>query len=193
MALDEIEGKRRDSRDPGATLNVGLWNPRGGRKNIWTQLLACRELARISGRAVVIHSPMDLSPTHYALLGDLTHIAAPFLARSPYLARVASMDLTLQVSHAESFNYCAMESFLLGVPCLVGPGTPAGRFGMEGAFVVEDPTNPIQIAQQAWAAIQDASHAWYQDRMVASATELIYHRHKALDDALTALAQEARL
>ncbi|MCP5059563.1 MAG: glycosyltransferase family 4 protein [bacterium] len=185
--VDELAPHRRGPRRPGASISVGMWNTWRPRKNTWTQVLAMRELARISGREVVIHGPMVDADLCHALGGDVRFIQTEHVSRREFYERMADMDLSLQVTHAESFNYCAMESTLLGVPCLVGPGTPAGRFGLEAAFVVADPTDPILIAQMAHKAIQDAERCWFHERMIRSAQDLVDYRHRGLRDTLEAI------
>jgi hypothetical protein len=150
-------------------------------------MLAARELARISGRAVEVHGPMQFNGLNHAIAGNVSLFETRYAPQHDYYTHMGSMDLNLQVTHAESFNYTAMESYLLGVPCLVGPCTPAGRFGMEGAFVVDDPTDPLLIAQMAWKAIQDSEETWYHERMIRKATELVDYRHRALRDTLQAI------
>jgi hypothetical protein len=191
MDVEGMEPHRRGPRAIPETIRVGLWNVRGVRKNSWTQIMACRELARISGRAVALHTGITPSSLHLALGGEVQFVPAPFVNRAAYYERMALMDITLQVSHAESFNYCAAESWSLGVPCLVGPSTPAGRFGMESAFVVDDPTDPVLMAQMMWRAIQDNAQEWWHAQMTSSVGKLIDYRHKALRGTLDALARGA--
>tara|TARA_Y100000310_G_scaffold232390_1_gene235203 strand:- start:16830 stop:18980 length:2151 start_codon:yes stop_codon:yes gene_type:complete len=184
---EPIEKFRRGPNPIGDTLHLGMWNLWSPRKNSWTQLLAAQELERISGRKVVVHGPIPATALHTVLAGPVQIREVPYAPQGEYYMHMGSMDLNLQVTHAESFNYTAMESYLLGAPCLVGPGTPAGRFGMESAFVVDDPTDPILIAQRAWALIQDAAQPWFLKRMLEGALELVDYRHRALRDTLQAI------
>jgi len=187
ILVGPIEEQRRGPRPAGETIRVGMWNTWSRRKNVWTQLLACRELSRLSGRPVELHAAINPDGLHTVIGGSVMVFHTPFAAQRDYYVNMGSMDINLQVTHAESFNYTAMESYLLGAPCLVGPCTPAGRFGMESAFVVDDPTDPTLIAQMAWKAIQDAEHVWWHKRMIAGAMELVDYRHRALHDTLEAI------
>ena len=119
-------------------------------------------------------------PWQHEMAVGVEIVREPYRDRSDYLDLCASFDVALQVTHAESFNYCAVESYLLGVPCIVSAATPAGRFGMEGAFVVDDPTNPIEIAQRAWAAVQDASAEWFSDQLRRAVARMLDERDAAL-------------
>jgi len=187
IRTDPLERLRRGPREAENPLRVGMWNTWSPRKNTWTQMLAARELSRISGRPVEIHGPMQFNSLNMAIAGNVSLFETRYAPQRDYYEQMGGMDLNLQVTHAESFNYTAMESYLLGAPCLVGPCTPAGRFGMEGSFVVDDPTDPILIAQMAWKAIQDAQEPWFHSLMIRSAMELVDYRHRALRDTLEAI------
>lgn len=187
IRLEPLAEQRRGPQQVGDTIRVGMWNTWSRRKNTWTQMLACRELARISGKQVELHGPVKPDGLNTTLAGSVLLLETQYAPQRDYYEQMGSMDLNLQVTHAESYNYTAMESYLLGAPCLVGPCTPAGRFGMEPAFVVDDPTDPILIAQMAWKAIQDAEREWFHESMIAGALELVDYRHRALQDTLEAI------
>jgi hypothetical protein len=187
IRMEPLVALRRGPRPADETLRIGMWNTWSRRKNTWTQMMACQELGRISGRKVELHGPVKPDGLNTTLAGSVLLLETVFAPQRDYYLNMGRMDLNLQVTHAESFNYTAMESYLLGAPCLVGPCTPAGRFGMEASFVVDDPTDPILIAQMAWKAIQDSESQWHHSRMIAGATELVKYRHRALQDTLEAI------
>jgi len=124
LDLAEYDPHRRGSRPVGDELHVGLLNVRGVRKNLWTQLLACRELGRISGKRIIAHMSETPQPWQHEMAVGVEIVREPYRDRSDYLDLCASFDVALQVTHAESFNYCAVESYLLGVPCIVSAATP---------------------------------------------------------------------
>lgn len=114
------------------------------RKNVLTALVA---LSRVR-RPAVVHVNGLSSDARYRPWLDrlrLRWVDHGWMSRDAYVDTVASLDLGLQVSFAESFNYVAADHLLAGVPVLVSPMVPsvAGLTpGLARPFVVPTADDP---------------------------------------------------
>jgi len=90
--------------------NVGIFLHPMWRKNVTTQILAAHQLG---WTPFVMDDPKVpyLSRTDLTILGELP--------RSEFLAIQAAMDITLNVTFSECHPMMPMESYRLGVPCLM--------------------------------------------------------------------------
>ncbi len=96
-------------------LNIDLFcRPRYG-KNILNQLLAF-EIARLDGK---LHINFDVNKFNGIVeLISSKYIQHRWIPQNSYFSLISSMDLALQVTIGESFNYAVCEHMALGVPVL---------------------------------------------------------------------------
>ena len=113
-------------------LHVGVFGTGLPWKNMDTQYLA----AAMTPGLAAIHTqdyslnPMDMNPSHLDFLKSLKvpHVLHPYQQdRSEYFKLAAKMRINLAVTFSESFGYLGLESFMLGVPAIVGAPTPSMR------------------------------------------------------------------
>jgi len=90
--------------------NVGIFLHPMWRKNVTTQILAAHQL----GWTPFV---MDDPNVPYLSRNDLTILSE--LPRAEFLAIAAAMDITLNVTFSECHPMIPMESYRLGVPCLI--------------------------------------------------------------------------
>jgi hypothetical protein len=90
--------------------NVGIFLHPMWRKNVTTQILAAHQLG---------WTPFVMGDPNvpYLSRNDLTILGE--LPRSEFLAIQAAMDITLNVTFSECHPMMPMESYRLGVPCLI--------------------------------------------------------------------------
>jgi len=106
-------------------LNISLFcpAPEYRRKNILNCLLA---LSMVRGRYRLFLNGLSHHPAYLTLLKTLriTYRDLGWMERAPYEETLWSIDLGLQLSFAESFNYVAAEHLLRGVPVLASRMVP---------------------------------------------------------------------
>lgn len=79
------------------------------------------------------------------------------LPRDMLHRQICETDLTLYVTLSECAPMLPLESFALGIPCLVGPASDLFRDdpALRERLVVEHPLSPAAIAEKAAAALRD--------------------------------------
>jgi hypothetical protein len=110
-------------RAPRPGLHIGIFGTGLPWKNMDTQMLAAALTVRDRPDGVI----------HIQHAGDTSLLKAlgvqyrvhPDMAPAQFHGLLASMTVTMAVTFTETFGYLAVESFLLGVPCLFSPMTPA--------------------------------------------------------------------
>lgn len=121
-----------------AGLNIGVLGTGLPWKNMDTQYLA----AAMTPGVTAIHTqdyslnPRDLDPSHLDFLKSLSvkHVIHPYQeSREEFFKLATQMGINLSVTFSETFGYLALESFMLGVPAIVG-ATCASMRGAEGAL-----------------------------------------------------------
>lgn len=139
-------------RDVDETLkHVSLFCPNHPRKNIANQLIAVK-LAN-QKEQLKIHTN-TITTEQAALLKGLIHVDHGWMPPEKYRETIAQMNIGLQVSHngVESLNYVVLDHFIENVPVVMSRGIysnyePVIKEGwIEKYMIVEDPTNPAEIA-----------------------------------------------
>lgn len=131
---------------------VLLFSPYTLKKNIANQVAAMKIIQK--ERDVTLH----VNQPETAKLADfmgVKHQYHGWLDWPMYYLHLGSMQASLQVSFAESFNYQAIESSLLGVPPVTSPTI---RWNVD-ALTVRDPNSPKNIAEVLELAL---SRGWSQ-------------------------------
>ncbi len=74
----------------------------------------------------------------------------PWLKEKEYETLIGAMDLSLQVTWTESFNYAVCERMMMGVPTLVSPEVflVSGDPFLKELLVVDTPDSPVAIAKK---------------------------------------------
>jgi len=116
-----------------------------------------------------------LDPKSMQMINDLKlpfrQISADPLPQSQMFNRMRKTGLTLYVTVSECSPMVPLESFALGVPCLVGPSSHIFRSHdlLREALVVKNPHSPAEIAEKmAWALghqeeLFEAYLSYYED------------------------------
>lgn len=96
-------------------LNVDLFCPFRYGKNILNQLLA----AKLAKSSFTLHINLQVDWLRSVLSEiELDAVVHPWLEEERYWNFLVGMDLSLQVTHTESFNYAVCERMCLGIPVL---------------------------------------------------------------------------
>lgn len=104
-------------------LHVGLFGTGMAWKNFDTQLLA----AAITPGLTTLHVQNLKYPALPNMLG-ISYKTHPYYSdRKDFFKLAASMTVNLAVTITECYGYFALESFMLGVPAIVGSTTPSMR------------------------------------------------------------------
>jgi hypothetical protein len=132
--------------------NVGIFLYPMWRKNVTTQILAAHDLG---WRPFVMADPKVpyLSPNDLTVCGELS--------RDEFLPILAAMDITLNVTLSECHPMLPMESYSLGVPCLM---SRTSDLFIEDARLYELTTvdaadNPEAIARAAQTLLRHKDEA----------------------------------
>lgn len=126
-------------------MKVSLFCSVGPRKNIANQILACSRLPE----AELHLNGLSQNPEFARLLRDLgvKYVDHGWMDRETYIKTVADMDIGLQVTFAETFNYVVVDHLLQGVPVVVSHMVPAVAWDPELAeLVVDRADSPDDIA-----------------------------------------------
>jgi hypothetical protein len=110
-------------RSPRPGLHIGIFGTGLPWKNMDTQMLAAALTVRGQpGGMIHVQHAGDTSLMNALGVQYQVH---PQMAQDQFYRLVASMTVNMAVTFTETFGYLAVESFLLGVPCLFSPMTPA--------------------------------------------------------------------
>ncbi len=156
--------------EPGSTtartggVNVGIFLYPMWRKNVTTQVLAARQLG---WNAHVMADPnvAYLSTSDFTVVGELP--------RDEFLVVQAAMDITMNVTLAECHPMMPMESYRLGVPCLVSRTSDLFRDDEElhRLTTVDEPDNPAAVADAATRLLARKDEAVQRASVVLDATD----------------------
>lgn len=117
--IPQLQGTSKTLNQEGLQeLDVGVFSALSSwYKNPYVQLLALagNEKARLHTNLSDIEQLRELN------LGIAEIITYPHLSRLQFLTLLASLDINLYVTNTECSPMIALESWALGVPCLVGP------------------------------------------------------------------------
>ncbi len=108
---------------PRPGLHIGIFGTGLPWKNMDTQVLAAALTLKDQPDGV-IHIQRLGDPSLMKTLG-VPYEVHPRLDEVTFSHLVASMTLNMAVNFTETFGYFPVESFLLGVPCMFSPMTPA--------------------------------------------------------------------
>jgi hypothetical protein len=132
--------------------NIGIFLHPMWRKNVTTQILAA---AHVGWHSFVMEDPHVpyLSPDYLTVCGELP--------RDEFLSLQAAMDMTFNVTFSECHPMQPMESYVLGVPCLVSRTSELFSDDRElwDLTTIDRADNPAAIASQAARLMDDASEA----------------------------------
>ena len=136
---------------------VGIWlsGSSSYRKLPHAALLALRMVPEVS----LMGSGLDSQSLQ--MINDLElpfrKISAEPVPHAQLMRRMRQTGLTLYVTMSECSPMVPLESFALGVPCLVGPSSHLFRRSpiLSEALVVRHPQSPGEIAEKMRAALQE--------------------------------------
>lgn len=145
----------RPRRAHRAPVRIGLFSSphEYHRKNILNSLLAVARL----GPAVELHVNGASRPGGYRAWFErlgLVYVDHGWMDDEGYAAVVGNLDVALQASFAESFNFVAAEHLLRGVPVVGSRMVPVIGLlpvHLREAFIVDNPDNPLAIAARVRA------------------------------------------
>ena len=133
-------------------INVGILLHPMWRKNVTTQVLAARENGWRPFVMADPHVPY-LSPNDLTVCGELP--------RAEFLSIQAAMDITFNVTLSECHPMVPMESYRLGVPCLIS--NTSDLFiedpRLSDLTVVDEADNPAAIALAASRLLDNRDEA----------------------------------
>jgi hypothetical protein len=153
-------------------INVGILLYPMWRKNVTTQILATHQLG---WRPFVMADPQ----VAYLSLNDLTVCGE--LPRAEFLAIQAAMDISFNVTLSECHPMMPMESYRLGVPCLMSRTSDLfiNDSDLYELTTVDQADNPAAIAQAA-------------KRLLDNAPEAVERANRALDAVDATSAEQWR-
>lgn len=122
---------------------VAILSNTHARKNIVTSVGAAAKL----GAEVYMHKPK--SEAKRAIIEKMAEVKyVDYLGKKEYYDLIECMDVSIQTTFSEGYNYVAAESLMLGTPCITGYCAPATEIGLDDYLRVVEPTNPEEIYDQ---------------------------------------------
>lgn len=138
--------------DQSDRTRVGIFLHPMWRKNVTTQILAARELG---WEPYVMADPNVeyLSPSDFTVVGELP--------RDDFLTMKAGMDITMNVTLSECHPMMPMESYRLGVPCLMSRTSDlfVDDPDLYRLTTVDQVDNPGAVADAAKDLLANRNHA----------------------------------
>ena len=189
-AHESVGRRHRQSR---STAHISLFcSPREApRKNAWCQLLA------LAGFEHPYHLHLNVLASQKPFDRLLRLLRIPFtdhgwMVRETYERVIGEMDVGLQVSMAESFNFVAADHILRGVPVLASPMVPVIAdlpHSVSQRLIVARPDDPLAVRAALGALLRDVNLV----RLAGAARRaLIASNRRALDAAGRALTVALR-
>lgn len=127
-------------------MKVSLFCTAGPRKNLSNQLLACSMVEDLE-----LHiNGLSQNPEFARLMKDLKvqTIDHGWMEKSQYTSVIREMDLGLQVTFAETFNYVVVEHFVQGIPVVCSHMIPVAAWDKRlDPLLVNRADSPEDIAQ----------------------------------------------
>jgi glycosyltransferase involved in cell wall biosynthesis len=127
--------------------NADLFVPLRFGKNVLTQMAA----AKLSKHEFTLHSNVDVDwLREISCEMGLKTVFHPWLEEKEYWRLLSGMDISLQVTHTESFNYAVCERMCLGLPVLATYNIwlLSGDDLLRKYLCVEAPDTPRAIAEK---------------------------------------------
>jgi hypothetical protein len=148
--VPDVSGVTARRHDSG--INAGVFLFPMWRKNVATQILAARTLG---------WTPHVMADPNVPYLTHRDFVAHGELRRDDFLPLMASMDVNLNVTLSECHPMMPMESYRLGVPCLMSRTSDlfAGNEELWGLTTVDRIDDPSAIAAAAKRLLEDMDRA----------------------------------
>jgi glycosyltransferase involved in cell wall biosynthesis len=146
MNVDELL-KHKTSFVKNNKFNISMFSAPNPRKNIIAQMLA---IAPFKDK-INLHVNFALNPNNrfYLEYGRMlfgsSFINHQWMDREGYLKKIQEMDLCMQVSLSESFNYVGAEHMAFGIPVIVSKSIPFSVDMENFGLVVSDHQNIEEI------------------------------------------------
>jgi len=151
MDTEELDGIKLIDLEDGY-LHTDIFCAPCPRKNIFLQMLALLKYKeKIKLHVNYIPSPNTIEYINFGnkYFNDnfVNHL---WMNRKVYLSHVKSMDIGLQVTLSESYNYTAGEHLFLGTPILLSKSTPISRNLSKDLdiLLVDDYTNLSEVSRK---------------------------------------------
>jgi glycosyltransferase involved in cell wall biosynthesis len=125
---------------PLSGINIGIFGSGMPWKNLETQVIAAALYAKTT-TGVKIHTQSPISDLCREL--GIEVVVHPQMPRDRFLKLAGSMTINMAIGMTETFGYFAVESFLVGAPCLWSVMTPSMRgSGISECEItcIDDPT-----------------------------------------------------
>jgi len=143
-------------------LHIGVFGTGLPWKNMDTQFLAAAMTPGVSAVHAQEYKPglMASNPNHLDFLRSFKtqHVIHPYhFDRKEFFKLAAKMRINLAISFSESFGYLPLESYMLGVPAIVGATTPSFKTA-EGALrkcIVNATDDPKAISDAIVEVLND--------------------------------------
>lgn len=147
--------KRRANSLPG--IHIGVFGTGAPWKNMETQIIAAGLFAKTHDEPVHIHvNEFRPTPTTEAL--GIILVQHGNLPRPEFLDLLATMDIVLSVSLTETFGYLAVESYMIGIPCVCSLMVAAVSKHVGFPAICFYADDPKQIAESISNTLEDSSN-----------------------------------
>lgn len=173
LKLRDIPSMRKAKE---GVTRISLFCTPGPRKNLANQLIAC---SMVLGAEVHLNGaskfPEILSLIKSLKLNVIDH---GWMDRKEYEEVLSSMDVGLQVTHAETFNYVVADHFMAGVPVVASSMVPVAAWDKNlSGLIVSRADSPEEISS---AIIKVAAQRDYFSELVKKSIISLAERNNRL-------------
>jgi len=165
----EFKVESRKIRNDGE-VHIGLFCSDTVRKNPYVQFVACLDFARrVTSKQVIVHTNVDKETYEtfhdmpgFASTDNIRLVNTGWLDDKQYVFYLdKNIDISLQVTLSEGFNYAALTTMCLGIPTVVGWSASIGYgdFVLYPFPVVDNYWSPVEIADQILSCLFNYSEA----------------------------------
>lgn len=165
---------------PGIT-RVSLFCTPGPRKNLSNQLVAC---AAVPGIELHLNG-LSTRPEFSDLLSGtgIRYVEHGWMSKDEYRRAISSMDVGLQVTYAETFNYVALEHMLHGTPVVASRMVPVVAWDKSlESLIVDRVDSSSEIAEKVIKAA--ASRGELSSIVKESATKILTRNNKMVGELM---------
>ena len=154
VALKEVKKASSKSNDK---VKIGLFCTPGPRKNLANQLLAASQIPNAELHVNGLSQRPEFSTLMKHL--ELKVIDHGWMAKEKYLQTIADMDIGLQVTFAETFNYVVADFMNQGIPIITSYMVPIiSRDLTLHDLAVKKADSPDEITSKILSALKNREH-----------------------------------
>lgn len=118
--MNTVDGSLLPKKTGKVSNNIGIFGTGAPWKNVEAQLIGAALVSKRMNSEVTVHT-QNYKFSRLAKELDINVVNHPYTDREKFLKLAATMDIMMSVTLTETFGFMAVESFLMGIPCMYSP------------------------------------------------------------------------